>query len=941
MEQARLVQDIHRADPHAAGRLADGLTQMPEVGGYFLGFKLVGELGRGAFGRVFLAEQAALANRLVALKIAPDVGGESRTLAQLQHTHIVPIHSVHSAGPFQAVCMPFFGRTTLADILRHLATRSTLPQSAQELLTTPGSPSAAPPPGSPEPSRTVVTGSGAPPADPSGASSSASTPGPRGSRPRPAGMLPHALEGRSYVDAVLWLGRCLADGLAHAHERGILHRDLKPANILLSDDGQPMLLDFNLAEDTKVSTHPSAALIGGTLPYMAPEHLHAFRGGRATIDARSDLFSLGIILYELLTGRAPFPQRRQGVDENGARQSLAELLAEMARDREGPPPSPRRLNRAVSPAADAIIRRCLDADPERRYRNARDLHEDLQRQLERMPLKHTREPSLRERFRKWLHHHPRTLLKGFAVGAVLFLGLALWLAVRSASLARSGEALAALEGFRDDARAAHTALVSRVDDPEQQRKGVALGLRALERYGTLHDPGWVKKAPAVDLPEDDQQRLRRDVGELLLLLARAQATPAAGDRLAEEVRREGLRGALRLNQLAESSYPGEAPPALWLQRADLLRQLGEASEAQRLRERVEGLTPRTAHDHFLVAREHLAARRPRQALPLLREATRLDPQSFWSWLLLGDCCLELGEDIRAVNSYGVCIALAPQAPWPHFNRGLAHLRLRDFGPAAADFDRALALKPDLAEAYVNRALARQGLKDHAGAVEDLTRALEHGASATRVYFMRARARERAGDREGARRDHEEGLRREPTDEKSWVARGLARLGAEPERALEDFDRALALNPRSRPALQNKAHALAERLGRTEEAVRVLDTVVALYPDYTPARSSRGVLHGRLGRRDDALRDARQSLERDGRPPIRYQVAGIYALTSKAEPGDRGPALALLADALRQGYGADLLARDADLDPLRSLPDFQRLATAAAALQPPAGKRPAP
>ena len=89
-------------------------------------------------------------------------------------------------------------------------------------------------------------------------------------------------ESMSYVDAVLWMGARLADGLAHAHARGIIHRDLKPANILLADNGQPMLLDFNLAEDIKLRSAAAAAQIGGTLPYMAPEHLQAFSAAGAS-----------------------------------------------------------------------------------------------------------------------------------------------------------------------------------------------------------------------------------------------------------------------------------------------------------------------------------------------------------------------------------------------------------------------------------------------------------------------------------------------------------------------------------------------------------------------------------------------------------------------------------------------------------------------------------
>ena len=111
------------------------------------------------------------------------------------------------------------------------------------------------------------------------------------------------LEGLTYVQAVLWVGSRLASGLAHAHERSILHLDLKPANILLTDDGQPMLLDFNLSIDLK--NRPRTPGVGGTARYMSPEQLEAYRGLTREIDGRSDLYSLGIILFELLTGRRP------------------------------------------------------------------------------------------------------------------------------------------------------------------------------------------------------------------------------------------------------------------------------------------------------------------------------------------------------------------------------------------------------------------------------------------------------------------------------------------------------------------------------------------------------------------------------------------------------------------------------------------------------------
>src|SRR5262249_33120116 len=152
----------------------------------------------------------------------------------------------------------------------------------------------------------------------------------------------------------------------------------------------------------------------------------------------------------------------------------------------------------------------------------------------------------------------------------------------------------------------------------------------------------------------------------------------------------------------------------------------------------------------------------------------------------------------------------------------------------------------------------------------------------------------------------EGLKRTPEDELSWVARGMARLAREPEGALADFEEALRLNPRSREALQNKAHVLAEVLGKTAEAVAVLDQSVRYYPDHVPARGGRGVLLARLGRRGPALEDAAAMLRQDDHAATLYQVACVYALTSRQQPEDRRQANRYLGEALKLGYGADLL-----------------------------------
>lgn len=399
--------DSLTSDPEIVRRLNEGTREMPKVGDEFLGFTLLGELAKGAFGIVYLARQADLAGRLVALKVAAGLFTESQTLAQLQHPHIVPIYSYHHGQPFQAVCMPYLGSTTLAHILADIRTHKSMPSSGKELYST----------------LNCITKSTGRFKGSSGIGVSDSVQ--EGGQCEPVENFPLInlqasasrleFDGLNYVDSILWLAVRLADGLAHAHERGIIHCDLKPANILLTDDGLPMLLDFNLAQDTKNHEGAAAGSIGGTLPYMAPEHLEAsFRGNPKTVGERSDLYSLGVILFELLTGASPFPSYR--------RLPMRAVVERMIQDRQHGAPHLRELNPTIPPAVEALILKCLAADPADRYQSARNIQEDLQRQLAHQPLKYAPNPSLRERFWKFRWRHPRlTSATSVALVAMLFL----------------------------------------------------------------------------------------------------------------------------------------------------------------------------------------------------------------------------------------------------------------------------------------------------------------------------------------------------------------------------------------------------------------------------------------------------------------------------------------------------------------------------------------
>jgi serine/threonine protein kinase/tetratricopeptide (TPR) repeat protein len=903
-----------------ARRLATALAQMPSAGADFMGFHILAELGHGAFGRVYLAQQQDLARRSVALKVSTDLFGEAQALAQLQHTNIVPIYSVHHASPYQAVCMPYFGATTLADLLESWRERRLLPASGRDLVSTLCNRKSL--------TRDLAeqTDNQASPAGPQPPAYSPAMPvvQPLAGLRKPKGTaILEMLGSLSYVQAVLWIATRLADGLAHAHERGILHRDLKPANVLLTDEGQPMLLDFSVAEDLKIRSAASASQVGGTLYYMAPEHLEAFMGSQRTVDNRSDLYSLGIILFEMLTRREPFP-RHQG--------KVRDAVPRMLADRQGPPPWLHAWNRAITPAVESIVRHCLEPDPARRYQSVQELREDLERHRANLPLKFAPEPSSRERTQKWLRRHPRlTSLSTLSiVSVILLVGCIGWSMVRSQRLGQL-EAQATLQRFHEEVKTVQFLLNARSLDGDQLADGLQLGREALATYHVVDNPAW-EGLPAVrNLTEANQQQLHDELEDLFVLLARATQLQALAAR-ASAARGRGLQEAEHLNELAEkvSRQPGPGQAVL-AQRAALKQYLGDQEAAGRLRAQAAAMPLQTARDYYQAGSQALALGHYRAALPLFQAAVNQEPPNFWYHLLLALCYDGMEQYREARSCYTTSIALWPAFPWTYFNRGLVCLRQNDFPNALEDFNRFVTLRPDFVEVYINRALSYQGLKRYAEAVADLTRALEKGAPFTRIYFLRARARDLAGDKQGAKQDLAEGMRRQPTDYKSYLARGLAKLPKDMPGALADFRAAEELSPRCLAVLQNQAHVLSE-MGRNQESAQILDRELELYPDYVPARVGRGVIRARLNQRPAALQDAEDALARDNSPAVLYQVACIYALTSRLQAEDRFEALRYLALALRRGYGLDLLADDADLDAIRPLPEFRRLVAATQALK---------
>ncbi len=901
------VLDGLLGDPSRADRVRESLRRFPAVGTAFAGFQLVALLGKGAFGRVYLARQDELAERYVALKVSADLTGECRTLAQLQHTNIVPVYSAHRADGFEAVCMPYLGPITLAGLLHRCRQKNALPTTGRELVHTLNGLS-----------DDTAVATGLPSHRPSSVPAAGEPEPASGRLPDRAPVILQVLDGLSYLDAVCWLGGRLADALTHAHDRGIVHNDLKPANVLLADDGQPMLLDFGVSDDLKLRAEAPDAPVGGTLPYMSPEQLAAVRGRDWTPDPRSDVYALGVILFELLTAAHPF-RTPAG--------SMSREVDRMIAERQAGAPRLRPRNPAVSPGLEAIVRKALAPDAAARYQSAAQLRDDLDCHRTNQPLLHCRVPSARERLRKWSRRHPRLTSNAALAGmaATVLLGLGVGLQRRSARIERF-EAEADLRAVAVDVQAARYQLVSRAPTSEMVTAGLVRSRAALDRYGVLAEGDWQRHPRYESLTPAERDRLRTDLVEACLLLARGGLTLGGADQAGR------LAEAMRLNERAERLAGGDVPRVLWTQRAELLKRQGDAGAADAAAQKADGVPVVTARDHYLAGREAHAAGRPREALALLETAANLDPSLFWAHMTQGRCWEDLGHYAQARGCYTTAIALWPDFPWGHFNRGLTSLRLSDFARAKDDLDRAAALEPTFADIYLNRAMANQGLRRFAEGIADLDRAGELGTSPVRVCFMKARLRELAGDPAGAKQDVEAGLKLEPTDEHGWTARGVARSRTDPAGAADDFAAALAVNPRSLVALQNQAHVLG-KLGRNAEAVQALDRAVELFPEYAPSRAGRGVIHARLGHWEAAEADAREAVHKDASAANVYQVAGIFALLTGHDPKHKPEALQLLTTALRAGFGFEHVETDPELAPLRGDAEFDRVVVGVRSLRP--------
>jgi tetratricopeptide (TPR) repeat protein len=668
--------------------------------------------------------------------------------------------------------------------------------------------------------------------------------------------------GRAAAELMITLARAVHV----AHVAGIIHRDLKPTNILYTSDGIPKITDFGLAKRIDSDAeHTQSGQIMGSPSYMAPEQA---RGDARKVGPAADVYALGAILYEMLTGRPPF-KGETPID------TVRQVV-------ETDPVAPSQLVPKVPRDLETICLKCLHKDPTRRYASADDLADDLTRYLRGEPIR-ARRSTILERGVKWARRRP-VAATGWAAAILLVFGGILaafaWErsarieAERSARWAQGRQDLASQldhkarqASTRDELVDTRSALFNLRDEVQDKpgldglRSRVDESLKVVE--GRIAE--FESREANLSREREEQDRLRRfpkllsealfhdtqftglDLStnkEATRRAARAAldlfAAPGSGDSWvlrpllaksqaerdevvegcyelllvlaeAEIAPDQGMR---RLDQAARLRPPTKA---FHLRKAACLARAGAGPAAQKERGVAERLKATTAFDHFLVGQERYKRQDYRGALRDFQAALELRPGHFWAQCLRAISALQLNRPVEAKSSLDSCLRQEPEFAWLYVLRGFASSRvagvfLEQAGRATSSREFLVQWREqlDAAEADYGRAM---GLLDR-NPNDDLRYAVLVNRGL--LGLDRKELGAAAGYLQTAIR-----LNGREMEAYAGLAEVYQRQG-KPDEAVEQYDRAIALRPDWPPLYRGRANVARSR------------------PDLTPVRRSRAL-----------------------------------------------------------------------------------------------------
>lgn len=535
------------------------LSSLKTLGDY----RLVRELGRGGMGVVYEAEQISL-GRHVALKVLPMAAmldekhlirfrNEARAAATLEHPHIVQVQAVGCERGVHFYAMQLVTGRTLAEVIEELKNQTDI----NEISSTSWSPDGP---------HQLVSSSAFDPTvaltqseDPLRSDAATATQFDTEPQTQVKTNGVHRF-GKEFFRGVARIGKQAAEGLDHAHGHGVLHRDIKPANLMLDRQGETWITDFGLAHIEGDVGVTATGDILGTIRYMSPEQAS---GESTVVDQRSDIYSLGVTLYELVTLQPAFQEPRRGT-----------LLKQIA---EEDPRPPRRLNPAVPRELETIILKAMAKEAGQRYTTAQAMANDLQNFLDDRPIA-ARPPTLSQRCAKWSKRHRPWV----ASAALLFVGLTLSLAISTILIAQqrnAAQTAAANEKLqkeeanrqRDEADKQRAEAEQQRQEAERQRQIAQENFErardAVDKYLTRVSEEELLNAPGLQL-------LRKDLLELALKFYQEFAEERAEDPYLDQ---ELARALARVGQINGRLGNARQERAAYTKAHEIFRKLAAAN----------------------------------------------------------------------------------------------------------------------------------------------------------------------------------------------------------------------------------------------------------------------------------------------------------------------------------------------------------------------------